>query len=180
MTTNEWGAVDEGTLYEVLANTRARAHAARAESVRLCVRAAEIRYRVAPAASATLIGLVDDDDSVLRAVTRLLHAAGFIVKTFRSGEELLAWDRLRALRCLVLDVTLAGTLTGPDVHTRLRAMLPSLPVIFITGRDEPAAAIAGATCLSKPFDDTALIGAIREALEAGASSAPPAERTPRV
>ena len=180
MTTYEWGAVDEGALYEKLVNTRAQARDARADSVWLRRSAAEIRHRVAPVGSAKLIGLVDDDDSVLRAVTRLLHAAGFAVKTFRSGEELLAWDRLRALRCLVLDVTLAGTLTGPDVHSRLRSVLPSLPVIFITGRDEPAAAIAGETCLSKPFDDTALIGAIREALEAGASPAPPADRTPRV
>jgi len=110
-------------------------------------------------------------------VTRLLHAAGFLVKTFRSGEELLAWDKLRALQCLVLDVTLAGTLTGADVHTRLRAALPSLPIVFITGRDEPMVAVSGATWLSKPFDDTALIAAIREAVEGGAPPAPPTDRT---
>jgi FixJ family two-component response regulator len=179
MTARSWGTIDENFQRGRSITNRARAHDAWVESVRLRHRSVEIRHRVAPALSSRLIGLVDDDDSVLRAVTRLLHVSGLLVKTFRSGEELLAWPQLSTLHCLVLDVTLAGTLTGLDVHARLRTMVPSLPVIFITGRDEPAAAIAGARCLSKPFDDTALIAAIREALEGGTPTAPTTDRTPQ-
>ena len=49
-----------------------------------------------------MIAVVDDDASILRALQRLLGAAGFAVKTFGSGEELLAWDELDAIECLVL------------------------------------------------------------------------------
>ena len=37
-----------------------------------------------------VIGVVDDDASILRAVQRLLGSLGFRVKTFGSGEDLLA------------------------------------------------------------------------------------------
>jgi FixJ family two-component response regulator len=55
-----------------------------------------------------LIGVVDDDPSILRALRRLLAAAGFDVKTFASGEELLASDALGTIDCLVLDIHLGG------------------------------------------------------------------------
>src|SRR5438034_6586220 len=64
------------------------------------------------------IAVVDDDHSILRALRRLLGAAGFTVNTFGSGEELLAWEGLGTIECLILDVHLAG-LSGFDVQERL-------------------------------------------------------------
>ena len=55
-----------------------------------------------------VIGVVDDDFSILRALQRLLGAAGFAVKTFGSGEELLVSEDLGQLQCLILDVHLNG------------------------------------------------------------------------
>ena len=55
-----------------------------------------------------VIGVVDDDASILRAVQRLLGSLGFTVKTFPSGEDLLASACLARIHCLVLDVHLGG------------------------------------------------------------------------
>jgi FixJ family two-component response regulator len=116
-----------------------------------------------------LIAVVDDDASVLRALTRLLRSAGFAVEAFGSGDDLLAWDRLGTVDCLVLDVHLGG-LTGFELQERLAAMQAAPPIVFITADEEVAArerARRGADgqCLSKPVDAASLIGAIRDALD---------------
>jgi FixJ family two-component response regulator len=115
-----------------------------------------------------LVGVVDDDVSILRAMRRLLKAAGFTVMTFGSGEELLAFEHLETIDCLVLDVHLGG-LTGFEVRDRLAAGGRAIPVIFITAHDDEAtqdhARRAGAAdYLRKPFDDHALLGAIQKSL----------------
>ena len=83
------------------------------------------------------IAVVDDDPSILRALRRLLGAVGFTVNTFGSGEELLAWEGLGTIDCLILDVHLAG-LSGFDVEERLTDVQPSLPIVFITAHDDEA------------------------------------------
>ena len=116
-----------------------------------------------------VIGVVDDDASIVRALTRLLRTVGFSVKGFTSGEELLAWDGLETLDCLIVDVHLGG-LTGFDVQERIASMRSSLPVIFITAHDDAATSERArrngeGEYLRKPFDEGALIGAIHTALE---------------
>jgi FixJ family two-component response regulator len=115
-----------------------------------------------------VIGVVDDDASIVRALTRLLRAAGFTVRTFGSGEELLGWDGLGTIECLILDVHLGG-LTGFDVQERLAAMQASFPIVFITAHDDAATSerarrAGNSQYLRKPFDEYALIGAIDTAL----------------
>jgi FixJ family two-component response regulator len=115
-----------------------------------------------------LIGVVDDDASILRALQRLLGAAGFAVKTFGSGEELLAWRDLDTLECLVLDVHLDG-LSGFDVQERLACEQHTIPIVFVTAHDdastrERARRISTSQYLRKPFDQHALLQAILLAL----------------
>jgi FixJ family two-component response regulator len=117
---------------------------------------------------AHLIGVVDDDASVLRALTRLLLGVGFAVRTFRSGEELLAADDLGTLSCLILDVQLAG-LNGFQVQQRLARARHSIPIVFISAADddatrEAAHRVANSRYLSKPFDEQALLVAIHALL----------------
>ena len=114
------------------------------------------------------IGIVDDDASILRALSRLLGAAGFTVQTFGSGEELLASPQLDRFNCLVLDVHLTG-LSGFEVQDRLAQRRPSIPIIFITAHDdaatrERARRMATSQYLRKPFDEQSLIAAIHTAL----------------
>src|SRR5207247_9865637 len=58
--------------------------------------------------------------SLLRALGRLVRAAGFAVKTFASAEEFMVSDRSVPPRCLVLDVRLGG-IDGFELHDRLLA-----------------------------------------------------------
>jgi hypothetical protein len=57
---------------------------------------------------ATLIYLVDDDASFLRALSRRLRAAGYRVETFGSAEEFLTRRRSDAAGCAVLDLQMPG------------------------------------------------------------------------
>ena len=114
------------------------------------------------------VGVVDDDASILRALRRLLQAAGFSVETFGSAAEVLSSSLLPRINCLVLDIHL-GDLSGFDVHERLPDTLRPIPIIFITAHDtaltRERARLAGAVdYLRKPFDEDALIGAIGRAL----------------
>src|SRR5262245_10843681 len=108
-----------------------------------------------------VVGVVDDDASILRALRRLVGAAGFVVKTFASGEELLASDDLDWIDCLVLDVHLTG-LSGFEVQERLAESRRSIPVVFITAHDdaptrERVHQTPRSQYLRKPFDEQALI-----------------------
>ena len=118
--------------------------------------------------AAQIIGVVDDDPSILRALRRLLRLSGFDVRTFGSGEELLGWEGLGTVDCLVLDVNLAG-LSGFEVQERLSDVKMSIPIVFITAHDdattrERAERAGDARYLRKPFDEHALIEEIQKAL----------------
>jgi FixJ family two-component response regulator len=113
-----------------------------------------------------MIGVVEDDPSFLRALRRLLSAAGFSVATFASAEEFLASDSAGATSCLVLDVHLGG-MSGFDLQQSLATAGAPIPTIFITAHDDPITcerAQSGVAYLRKPFREDALIGAIRGAL----------------
>ena len=113
------------------------------------------------------IGVVEDDPSSLRALRRLLSAAGFSVATFASAEEFLASESAGATSCLVLDVHLGG-MSGFDLQQSLATAGAPIPTIFITAHDDPVTrerARSGVAYLRKPFREDALIGAIHQALE---------------
>ncbi|EIM95854.1 two component LuxR family transcriptional regulator [Paraburkholderia hospita] len=116
--------------------------------------------------SASLVFVVDDDDSVCRALARLIQSAGYRVETFGSARAFL--NRMPAddcPACLVLDIQLPD-LSGLELA---RELDPALPIIFITGHGDIAMGVgamkAGATdFLPKPVSDTDLLRAIKQAL----------------
>jgi FixJ family two-component response regulator len=56
--------------------------------------------------------LVDDDEALRRATTRMLTASGFEVRGFASAEEYLAGLDAAAAGCLLLDLRLPGSSAG--------------------------------------------------------------------
>ena len=52
----------------------------------------------------SIVMIVDDDDSIRKAVRRLMKSYGLPVETFASAAEYLGSDRLAKTSCLVLDV----------------------------------------------------------------------------
>ena len=114
--------------------------------------------------------VVDDDASVCNAVRRLLKSAQYYVRTFASAEEFRQADFKGSTGCLLLDIRLPG-ISGFELQEELLASGMRMPVIFVTGHDragmEERAMSLGATAyLRKPFDEEALLGAIRRAMKA--------------
>lgn len=113
--------------------------------------------------------LVDDDDSLRRALVRAIRLAGFEVDAYRSVEALLQHGLPTADHCLVLDVDLPG-LRGPEFRRALTAAGIELPTIFITALEpseigEPLEALAPLAVLRKPFSNDDLLDAIELACQ---------------
>ena len=113
--------------------------------------------------------VVDDDVSVRESLQLLISLAGWRPETFASAHEFLARPRLTGPSCLVLDVSLPD-LNGLEVQTRMAADRVEMPIIFITAYGDIPTAVramkAGALdFMTKPFDDEALLSAIRQAIK---------------
>ena len=116
----------------------------------------------------SLIAIVDDDESVRRALTRLLRSAGLDVESFPSGDEFLESIPTRRPDCVVLDLHMPG-LSGFEVQTRLAKSSTPVPVVIITGHDSTetrarALAAQPLAYLRKPVNDQTLLDAIELAL----------------
>jgi FixJ family two-component response regulator len=117
---------------------------------------------------AATVFVVDEDASVRTALAALIRDAGWQPESFRSAAEFLARPRGRGPHCLVLDVNLPD-LSGLALQQHVNAERTDMPIIFITAHADVATSVqamkAGALeFLMKPFDNRALLGAIRYAL----------------
>jgi FixJ family two-component response regulator len=115
-----------------------------------------------------LIAIVDDEESVRRALCRMLTACCFAVDAFASGQEFL--DSLQAHRpdCVLLDYQMPG-LTGRDVQRRMAQARIRLPIIVMTAHDQPALrqqslADGAVAYLAKPLKREPLVELIKEAI----------------
>jgi len=119
--------------------------------------------------TAPLVFVVDDDISIRESLELLIRSAGWEPRLFASAQEFLSLPRIPGPSCLVLDVSLPG-LNGLDLQKRVAGERPDMPIIFITGYGDVPMSVramkAGATeFLTKPFNDDALLNAIRQAIE---------------
>jgi FixJ family two-component response regulator len=124
-----------------------------------------VTAKMLPVSHLPLIAIVDDDPSVRRSLRRLVQSAGYRVQTFATAPEFLEALPGSPMACLVLDVHLDG-MSGLDLQERLHADGTRVPIIFITAHDDAPtrARVEGsgaAAYLWKPFDDIALLEAIR-------------------
>lgn len=118
-----------------------------------------------------LVGIVDDDESVCRAMKRLIRSLEMEADTFHSGTSFLElYQAMPSSRpdCLILDLQMPG-MDGLEVQERLAELNSSIPIVFITAHDAPGmrerALSAGAIAyLRKPFDDELLVAALDAAL----------------
>jgi FixJ family two-component response regulator len=113
--------------------------------------------------------VVDDDRSVLKAVSRLLRASGYSVEAFASPLAFLQDHDHETPGCLVLDVAMPE-LDGLELQERMASVKCACPIVFISGAaDIPKSVRAmksGAVdFLPKPFDDAQLLAAVEVAIE---------------
>jgi FixJ family two-component response regulator len=116
-----------------------------------------------------LISIVDDDDLMRGALQGLLKTIGLSARTFASAEEFLDSGDQHQTGCLIADIRMPG-ISGLDLQAKLNAERCRIPTIFITAHGDEnlrmQALRAGAVeFLTKPFDDEALLGIVRAALE---------------
>ena len=117
-----------------------------------------------------IVYIVDDDDSVRKATSRLLKTAGWKVLAFESAEELLGYPMPESAGCLILDYQMPGR-NGIELQKDLMAAGIALPVVFLSGKgDIPISVTAmkqGAVdFLPKPVDDQLLVDTVRQAIAA--------------
>ena len=116
-----------------------------------------------------LVAIVDDDQSVQRALKDLMESAGLSAWCFGSAEEFLASDQRKQTASLVADIRMPG-MSGLDLQAKLKAEGSPIPIIFITAhsdvRMKMQAMKAGAVeFLSKPFNDEVLLEKVMAALD---------------
>jgi FixJ family two-component response regulator len=115
-----------------------------------------------------IIYIVDDDESVLRAMKRLISSMDMDVQTFASGREFLDSGYRDQNACLIVDVKMPG-MSGMELQQKLVAKGSKLPVVFVTAFDteevrDGAKKAGAAGYFRKPVDDQALLDSIQWAL----------------
>jgi len=115
------------------------------------------------------VSVIDDDALVLRSLDRLLQSRGFDVRTYSSPRTFLEQREGDSPGCIVVDLSMPG-LSGLEVQQALAGAADRRPVVFISGRCSVEASVqamkAGAVdFLTKPFDETELVEAVRAAIE---------------
>jgi FixJ family two-component response regulator len=117
---------------------------------------------------APVISIVDDDESVRIATTRLVKSLGFSGQAFASAQDFLDSPQLVDTSCVIVDVQMPG-MTGVELQNLLIAKGIRTPMIFITAFPDEATRARvlerGALCfLSKPCDGPTLIRYLEKAL----------------
>ena len=114
-----------------------------------------------------IVLVVDDDPGMLRGVKRLLREHGYDGVLFPSAEAFQNHDNFEEALCIIMDINLKDE-SGIELRRRLKAAGILVPVIYITGNDNPAVRKAAleSGCLAyltKPFSAKALIEPVERA-----------------
>jgi FixJ family two-component response regulator len=116
-----------------------------------------------------MIAVVDDDPRLLESLEDMFESAGYVTRTFSSAKALLDAG-LSEIDCVITDIGMP-IMDGFELHDLVKKVRPGLPVFLITGRHEIGdQQRAGAKDISgffrKPFDGSALLAAVGNALRA--------------
>ncbi|MGC3963510.1 MAG: response regulator [Rhodocyclaceae bacterium] len=119
-------------------------------------------------AAKPIVHIVEDDQSLSTALSRLLRHAGYSVVTYNCAGSFLVAPRTQTPACLLLDLSLPGP-NGLELQQALIRLGLNLPIVFMSARPDVASAVSAfrqGACdfLIKPFDGTALLQAIAKAV----------------
>ena len=111
--------------------------------------------------------LLDDDTSVLKAMSRLLSSEGWQVEAFSDPIHFLHYAQAHQPPLLVLDI-LMPQLSGLEVQAQLRIRSPNTHVVVLTSNDDPGVrskAMDGGAVgfFVKPVNDCEFLAGLRSA-----------------
>jgi len=115
-----------------------------------------------------VVFVVDDDESICKALKRLMKSAGINTRTLSSAEDFLNQGSHNVHGCLILDVRMPG-MNGLELQEKLAKSGSTMPIIFMSAHEDASAREqamkAGAMAfLEKPFEDQILIEKVNSAL----------------
>lgn len=114
------------------------------------------------------IFIVDDDESVLRSVKRLMRSAGYRnVETFVCAEDFLGSASFNEPGLLILDLLLPG-MGGIELYHRLAREGRSVQTVFISALENEldrarTQCVEALAFLQKPFERGDIVAAVRSA-----------------
>jgi RNA polymerase sigma factor (sigma-70 family) len=119
------------------------------------------------------VHVVDDDEPTRKTTARLLAAAGFGVRTYAAGSDLLADVESNTPACIVLDVRMPGQ-NGFEIQEALAQRGITVPIVFLTGYAEIPETVrairdGAADFLTKPTEQHILVEAVTRAVAKGAA-----------
>lgn len=114
--------------------------------------------------------VLDDDASILSSLERLLTAHGYSVRLHAEPDHFFRAGLPQVPACLLLDNQLGNGRTGVEVHAEMQRRGWDIPTVFVTAHWDVQTVVramrAGADdFLAKPFDPTALMAAVAQALQ---------------
>jgi FixJ family two-component response regulator len=114
-----------------------------------------------------IVLVVDDDVGVLKGLQRLLRVHGYEPILFSSAEAFRKHTEFEKAVCIILDIDLKDG-SGIEVRRRLKAAGVRVPVIYVSGNEDPAVrrAALGSGCiafLTKPFSIRELMEPLKRA-----------------
>ena len=119
--------------------------------------------------SEPIVHVIDDDEAVRDSLAFLLETADLKVKTYDSAIRFLEQATPVEAGCLITDIRMPE-MTGLELVRRLNERGSSLPVIVITGHGDVPLAVEAMRAgvvdfIEKPFNDEAILAALRRALD---------------
>lgn len=123
---------------------------------------------IGPGAAEQIVYVIDDDESMRRALSSLLRSVGLSVKTFASSKDFLACPAQSVPSCLILDVRLRGE-NGLAFQSEMHQMGLQMPVVVITAHGDiemtvKAMKAGAADFLAKPYREQDMLDAVSNAL----------------
>ena len=118
--------------------------------------------------SKATVFVVDDDQAMRNSLKWLIESVGVSVESYASADEFLAHYQPGRAGCLILDVRMPG-MSGLELLEHLARENMHIPAVIITGHGDVPMAVramkSGAVdFIEKPFNDEALLDAIRRAI----------------
>jgi FixJ family two-component response regulator len=117
-----------------------------------------------------MVLVLDDDQSILVGLERLLTAHGYRVRLHADPEEFFRVGLPSVPACLLLDNHLGEGRTGVEVHAEMQRLAWDIPTVFVTAHWDVQTVVqvmrAGADdFLAKPYQPEKLLEVVAQAMQ---------------